>query len=85
MAVMMSQHLLLSGLDLRPQVATLARDIRDAQRREIAVMARWSAAWFGDRVGMGMMGGRWGAHGPMRWRDGADDDRDGGPGWGMMR
>ena len=51
-AVMMSQQLLVSGLDVHPEVAALARDIRDAQRVEIHRMARWYAAWFGGDPGL---------------------------------
>jgi uncharacterized protein (DUF305 family) len=46
-AVMMSQQLLVRGLAEHPEVATLARDIRDAQRVEIMRMVRWSHEWFG--------------------------------------
>lgn len=45
MAVMMSQHALLRG-DLHSEVRELARDIRDDQRAEIAMMARWLQRWF---------------------------------------
>jgi uncharacterized protein (DUF305 family) len=46
-AVMMSQQLLVRGLAEHPEVASLARDIRDAQRVEIVRMVRWSHTWFG--------------------------------------
>ena len=46
-AVMMSQHLLVSGLVEHDQVRELARDVRDEQRREIVQMRRWLADWFG--------------------------------------
>jgi uncharacterized protein (DUF305 family) len=45
MAVMMSQHLLMST-DVHPEVADLAGTIRDEQHREIVVMTRWLRAWF---------------------------------------
>ncbi|MCK9823610.1 DUF305 domain-containing protein [Nocardioides cavernae] len=44
-AVMMSQHLLVSGLVEHDEVAALARDIRDEQRAEIVQMRRWLADW----------------------------------------
>jgi len=46
-AVMMSQQLLVSGLAEHPQVADLARQIRDQQHREIFQMQEWLADWFG--------------------------------------
>jgi uncharacterized protein (DUF305 family) len=46
-AVMMSQHLLVSGLVEHDEVGELARDVRDEQRREIVQMRRWLADWFG--------------------------------------
>ncbi|WP_374455682.1 DUF305 domain-containing protein [Nocardioides sp.] len=45
-AVMMAQHLLVSGLVEHDEVAALARDIRDDQRAEIRQMRRWLADWF---------------------------------------
>ncbi len=73
-AVMMSRHALAAGVLVHPQVAALARAIVRDQTAEIAVMTRWSWAWFGDRLhGMGGTGptgltgapGRMGALGPM--------------------
>lgn len=49
MAVMMSQHLLVDGTSIRPEVDGLARQISDEQRAEIRQMRRWLAAWFGQR------------------------------------
>lgn len=46
-AVMMSQHLLVSGLVEHDEVGTLARAIRDDQRAEIVQMRRWLSAWYG--------------------------------------
>lgn len=45
-AVMMSQHLLMSGRDVHPEVADLAGTIRDDQHREIVTMTRWLREWF---------------------------------------
>ncbi|GEP34516.1 hypothetical protein NSZ01_22840 [Nocardioides szechwanensis] len=45
MAVMMSQHLLMST-DVHPEVAELAGTIRDEQQREIVVMTQWLRDWF---------------------------------------
>lgn len=60
-AVMMSQQLLVRGLAEHPQVAALARDIRDAQRVEIVQMVRWSHEWFGTAgFPMARMMGGWG-------------------------
>jgi uncharacterized protein (DUF305 family) len=44
-AVMMSQHLLVSGLVEHDEVGALARDVRDEQRAEIVQMRRWLADW----------------------------------------
>ncbi|WP_148616338.1 DUF305 domain-containing protein [Nocardioides rubriscoriae] len=57
-AVMMSRHALAAGLLHDPEVADLARRIVTAQRREIALMLRWSHDWFGTGPGSGA--------GPMR-------------------
>lgn len=46
MAVMMSQHLLMSGDDVHSEVADLAGTIRDEQHREIVTMTRWLREWF---------------------------------------
>jgi uncharacterized protein (DUF305 family) len=46
-AVMMSQHLLASGLIDHDEVAALAADIRDDQHAEILRMRAWLRAWFG--------------------------------------
>ncbi|MFA6299731.1 MAG: DUF305 domain-containing protein [Nocardioides sp.] len=46
MAVMMSQHLLMSGDDVHSEVADLAGAIRDEQHREIVTMTRWLREWF---------------------------------------
>jgi uncharacterized protein (DUF305 family) len=48
-AVMMSQHLLVSGLVEHDEVADLAADIRDDQRAEIFRMRTWLRDWFGVR------------------------------------
>ena len=48
-AVMMSQHLLASGLVDHDEVAALAADIRDDQHAEILRMRAWLRAWFGIR------------------------------------
>lgn len=45
MAVMMSQHLLMSA-DVHPEVADLGGTIRDEQHREIVVMTQWLRDWF---------------------------------------
>ena len=45
-AVMMSQHLLVSGLVEHDEVAHLAADIRDDQRAEIVQMRAWLRDWF---------------------------------------
>lgn len=45
---MMSQQLLMHGLDRHPQVTRLAENIRDAQRAEIRQMIEWLATWFGS-------------------------------------
>lgn len=47
-AVMMSQHLLLRGLDDHQAVARLARTISRDQRVEIFQMRRWLSSWFGE-------------------------------------
>lgn len=69
-AVMMSQQLLARGLATHPEVARLARTIRDQQHAEIFRMQRWLHAWFGEswHGGYGgMMGGMMGrGHGWMR-------------------
>lgn len=73
-AVMMSQHLLLSGAE-HEDVATLARSIRNDQHAEIVQMQQWLAQWYdatwhghlrwgpmtmwGPMMGAPMMGGRW--------------------------
>ena len=48
-AVMMSQHLLVSGLVEHDEVADLAADIRDEQREEIFQMRVWLRDWFDVR------------------------------------
>lgn len=48
-AVMMSQHLLVSGLVEHDEVADLAADVRDDQRREIFWMRASLRAWFDVR------------------------------------
>jgi uncharacterized protein (DUF305 family) len=47
MAVMMSQQLLNARLVVHPEVAPFAARIRDAQHREIQMMAAWLREWFG--------------------------------------
>ncbi len=57
-AVMMSQQLLVRGLAVHPEVADLARTIREDQLDEIGIMSRWLSDWYGrDRgwMGPGMM------------------------------
>jgi uncharacterized protein (DUF305 family) len=49
-AVMMSQSLLARDLDRHPQVARLARNIRDSQHVEIRQMLRWYDDWFATSV-----------------------------------
>jgi uncharacterized protein (DUF305 family) len=46
-AVMMSQRLLMAGLDRHDEVAALAADISAEQRREIWQMQQWRLEWFG--------------------------------------
>ena len=62
MAVMTSQHLLMAGGDVHPEVADLADAIRDEQHREIVTMTRWLREWFDaswrDRHMSGLMSGR---------------------------
>lgn len=66
MAVMMSQQLLVRDLAQHPEVADLAREIRDVQHQEIFQMQEWVADWFGgggwhmgpgSGMGPGMMRG----------------------------
>ena len=47
-AVMMSQQLVARGLAVHPQVARLARTIRDQQHAEIFRMQRWLRDWYGQ-------------------------------------
>jgi uncharacterized protein (DUF305 family) len=47
-AVMMSQRLLMHGLDRHPQVTRLAEQIRHAQLTEIRQMGQWLDTWFGS-------------------------------------
>ena len=47
-AVMMSQQLLARGLATHPEVARLARTIRNQQHAEIIRMQRWLHPWFGE-------------------------------------
>jgi uncharacterized protein (DUF305 family) len=47
MAVMMSQQLLNARLVAHAEVSPFAASIRDAQRREIQMMAAWLRGWFG--------------------------------------
>jgi uncharacterized protein (DUF305 family) len=63
-AVMMSQQLLVHGLDEHPEVAALARSIRDEQHEEILRMRQWLQGWFGVDV----PGSGWRAHGMIRWQ-----------------
>jgi uncharacterized protein (DUF305 family) len=71
-AVMMSQRLLARGLAEHPQVAALARSIRDEQHAEILRMSRWlnrghPGGWRGHGGWMGhggeMHSGGWLRHG----------------------
>ena len=59
-AVMMSQQLLARGLASHPEVAHLARNIRDQQHAEIYRMQRWLHDWYGEtwHGGYGWMTGR---------------------------
>lgn len=45
-AIMMSQQLLLHGLDEHDDVARLAADIRDEQHDEVVTMQAWLRQWF---------------------------------------
>lgn len=45
-AIMMSQQLLLRGLDEHDDVARLAADIRDEQHDEVVTMQAWLRQWF---------------------------------------
>jgi uncharacterized protein (DUF305 family) len=56
MAVMMSQQLLVCGIDDHDEAADLARTIRADQRAEIVIMVRWLRTWFGTSPMGGMMG-----------------------------
>ena len=46
-AVMSSQHLVMRDEDEHPEVARLARSIRDDQHAEMVRMQRWLREWFG--------------------------------------
>ena len=61
MAVMMSQHFLVSGLANHSEVTTLAKEVRDEQHAEIATMMGWYRDWFGTS----WRGGPMGMNGPM--------------------
>lgn len=78
-AVMMSQQLLARGLAEHPEVASLARTIRDQQHREIVRMQRWLHSWYGERWHGGY---GWMMQGGPRWMMGGRE-LDRGP--GMMR
>jgi len=45
-AVMMSQQLIVQGLDEHREVYLLARSIRDSQRQEIFMMRDWLDSWY---------------------------------------
>ncbi|RCW78224.1 uncharacterized protein (DUF305 family) [Halanaerobium sp. DL-01] len=45
-AVMMSQQLIVRGLDEHQEVYLLARNIRDSQRQEIFMMRNWLNNWY---------------------------------------
>ncbi len=45
-AVMMSQQLIMGGLDEHEEVYLLARSIRDSQRQEIFMMRDWLSSWY---------------------------------------
>jgi len=45
-AVMMSQQLIVQGLDEHCEVYLLARSIRDSQRQEIFMMRDWLDSWY---------------------------------------
>jgi len=45
-AVMMSQQLIIQGLDEHKEVYLLAKSIRDSQRQEIFMMQDWLAEWY---------------------------------------
>jgi uncharacterized protein (DUF305 family) len=51
MAVMMSRHLLRSGLVRHPAVAGLAESVIDEQSAEIVQMRNWLRQWSPDRAG----------------------------------
>jgi uncharacterized protein (DUF305 family) len=53
MAVMMSQQLVTSGLDVHQDVIPFAVTIRDTQRQEIRTMRGWLSDWFGIVTPMG--------------------------------
>jgi uncharacterized protein (DUF305 family) len=55
-AVMMSQHLLARDSADHPQVAALARNIRDEQHAEVFQMRDWLTAWFDARRHQGWAG-----------------------------
>ena len=44
--VMMSQQLIIQGLDEHEEVYQLAMRIRDSQRQEIFMMQDWLAEWY---------------------------------------
>jgi uncharacterized protein (DUF305 family) len=71
-AVMMSQQLLALGLADHPEVARLARTIRDQQHREIIRMQRWLHSWYGVRSHAGY---RWMMRGGPWMMGGRDPDR----------
>ncbi|WP_162795877.1 DUF305 domain-containing protein [Nonomuraea lactucae] len=62
-AVMMSQQVLMHGRIQHPQIADLARTVRDSQHTEMFQMQRYLADWFG--TGWRMPCGPWG------WPDGS--------------
>lgn len=81
-AVMMSQQLLARGLAIHPEVARLARSIRDQQHVEIFRMQRWLHDWFGES----WHGGYGGMTGPGdRWMMGGRNRHQSGMGPWMMR
>lgn len=51
MAVMMADSVLRGGFSSRPETMELARTIVEAQNREIEVMEKWLAEWYGVTAG----------------------------------
>jgi uncharacterized protein (DUF305 family) len=56
MAVMMSQHLMMQTANVHPEVLMFARNVRDAQMKEIQTMRFWLRNWFGTTLFNSSMG-----------------------------